>query len=62
MKKKIIFYGNCQAATLARFFRLNLSDRFSFFRKAFPDFPLDSRSWLRDMTDSDISDQIEENK
>ena len=28
MKKKILFYGNCQVGVLARFFRLNLSDKF----------------------------------
>lgn len=28
MKKKILFYGNCQLAVLARFFRKNLSDKF----------------------------------
>ena len=28
MKKKILFYGNCQVGVLARFFRLNLPDRF----------------------------------
>ena len=28
MKQKILFYGNCQVGTIARFFRLNLSDEF----------------------------------
>lgn len=28
MKKKILFYGNCQVGVIARFFRLNLSDMF----------------------------------
>ena len=27
-KKKILFYGNCQLGAVARFFRLNLSDKF----------------------------------
>lgn len=28
MKKKIFFYGNCQVGAIARFFRINLSDKF----------------------------------
>lgn len=28
MKQKILFYGNCQVGVIARFFRLNLSDKF----------------------------------
>lgn len=28
MKKKILFYGNCQLGVIARFFRLHLSDKF----------------------------------
>lgn len=28
MKQKILFYGNCQVGAIAKFFRLNLSDKF----------------------------------
>lgn len=28
MKKKILFYGNCQLGVIAKYFRLNLSDKF----------------------------------
>lgn len=28
MKQKILFYGNCQVGAVARFFRLNLADKF----------------------------------